>query len=159
MHISHTEYTKPVKREKEPKCTPGGHGVRHLSHHTASNNNSIKHVQSPHMYQRIFHTRLKPMTTASRHQHDSCKQTRRHRTATRPPRHIAKTGWLPQSPRRRRHDNIPQRRRHHDDKKLERWASNSFLVYIHEQIAALSANVSKLMSKQITFHNVHFNKT
>ena len=32
-------------------------------------------------------------------------------------------------------------------KKLGRWLSNSFLVYIHEQITALSVNLSALMSK------------
>ena len=44
-------------------------------------------------------------------------------------------------------------------KKLGRWASDAFLMYIHEQIAALSANVSTLMSKHVLFHNVHFNHT
>ena len=44
-------------------------------------------------------------------------------------------------------------------KKLGRWASDLFLMYIHKQIAALSANVSMLMSKQIAFHNVHFNRS
>ena len=44
-------------------------------------------------------------------------------------------------------------------KKLGRWASDAFLMYIHEQIAALSENVSKLMSKPTVFHNVHFNRT
>ena len=44
-------------------------------------------------------------------------------------------------------------------KNLGQWASGYFLMYIHEQIAALSSNVSTLMSKHVPFHNVHFNRT
>ena len=39
-------------------------------------------------------------------------------------------------------------------KKMGRWSSDTFLMYIHEQIAAFSNNVSKRMSNPITFHNI-----
>lgn len=43
---------------------------------------------------------------------------------------------------------------HDTIRKLGRWQSDTFLMYIHEQIAALSANVSTRMSRHIPFHNV-----
>ena len=39
-------------------------------------------------------------------------------------------------------------------KKMGRWFSDKFLMYIHKQIAAFSNNVSKQMSNPITFHNI-----
>lgn len=39
-------------------------------------------------------------------------------------------------------------------KKYGRWSSDTFLMYIHEQIGAFSANISKLMSTHIPFANI-----
>jgi hypothetical protein len=47
---------------------------------------------------------------------------------------------------------------HNTIKKMGRWKSDTFLMYIHEQISALSANVSTTMSKPIVFHNIHFDR-
>jgi len=41
-------------------------------------------------------------------------------------------------------------------KKMGRWSSDTFLMYIHEQIAALSSGVSKQMSQSFEFHNIAF---
>ena len=43
---------------------------------------------------------------------------------------------------------------HDTVRKMGRWQSDTFLMYIHEQIAAFSANVSTAMSKPIVFQNV-----
>lgn len=45
---------------------------------------------------------------------------------------------------------------HDTVRKMGRWKSDTFLMYIHEQIAAFSENVSEAMSKPIEFHNVLF---
>jgi hypothetical protein len=42
---------------------------------------------------------------------------------------------------------------------LGRWSSDTFLIYIHQQIAAFSHNLSTLMSTNITYHNTHINPT
>jgi hypothetical protein len=39
-------------------------------------------------------------------------------------------------------------------KKFGRWSSDTFLMYIHEQISAFSAGVSKKMTTNIKFHNI-----
>jgi hypothetical protein len=39
-------------------------------------------------------------------------------------------------------------------KKFGRWSSNTFLMYIHEQISAFSSGVSKKMTNNIKFHNI-----
>ena len=39
-------------------------------------------------------------------------------------------------------------------KKFGRWSSDTFLMYIHEQISAFSAGVSKKMTNNIKFHNI-----
>jgi hypothetical protein len=39
-------------------------------------------------------------------------------------------------------------------KKFGRWSSDTFLMYIHEQISAFSAGVSKKMTNNIQFHNI-----
>ena len=39
-------------------------------------------------------------------------------------------------------------------KKLGRWSSDTFLIYIHEQIAVFSKGLSTKMSNEIPFHNV-----
>ena len=44
-------------------------------------------------------------------------------------------------------------------KKMGRWSSDTFLMYIHEQIAALSSGVSKQMSQSFEFHNIAFQPT
>ena len=41
-------------------------------------------------------------------------------------------------------------------KKLGRWSSDTFLMYIHEQIAAFSSGISQQMSKNIEFQNIGF---
>lgn len=41
-------------------------------------------------------------------------------------------------------------------KKMGRWSSDTFLMYIHEQIAAFSRGISSLMSNHIPFQNVAF---
>ena len=46
--------------------------------------------------------------------------------------------------------------RHDIIKKMGRWSSNTFLIYIHEQISAFSAGVSKQMTQSIPFHNIAF---
>jgi len=38
--------------------------------------------------------------------------------------------------------------------KMGRWRTNTFLTYIHSQIASLTRNISSLMSRRIAFHNV-----
>jgi len=45
---------------------------------------------------------------------------------------------------------------HNTIKKMGRWSSDTFLMYIHEQISAFSTNVSKQMSQPIDFHNIAF---
>jgi len=49
-------------------------------------------------------------------------------------------------------NNVP----HDTIRKLGRWKSDTFLLYIHEQISAFSKGVSTQMSKPIQFHNVRF---
>jgi hypothetical protein len=39
---------------------------------------------------------------------------------------------------------------------MGRWSSDTFLDYIHEQIAVFSAGLSTAMGKQILFHNIGF---
>jgi len=41
-------------------------------------------------------------------------------------------------------------------KKMGRWSSDTFLMYIHEQISAFSKGISKKMSTHIQFHNIAF---
>ena len=48
---------------------------------------------------------------------------------------------------------------HDTIKKMGRWSSDTFLLYIHEQIAMFSHNVSTQMSKTVPFHNIHFQRT
>lgn len=45
---------------------------------------------------------------------------------------------------------------HNTIKKMSRWSSDTFLMYIHEQIAALSSGISTQMSKPIVFQNIAF---
>jgi hypothetical protein len=47
---------------------------------------------------------------------------------------------------------------HNTIKKMGRWKSDTFLMYIHEQISALSADVATKMSTPILFHNIHFDR-
>jgi hypothetical protein len=49
-------------------------------------------------------------------------------------------------------NNIPT----HTIRKVGRWSSNTFLNYIHEQIAVFSAGLSTAMGKNILFHNIRF---
>jgi hypothetical protein len=42
---------------------------------------------------------------------------------------------------------------------LGRWSSDTFLIYIHQQIAAFSYTLSTLMSTNIIYHNTHINPT
>ena len=49
-------------------------------------------------------------------------------------------------------NNVP----HDTVRKIGRWQSDTFLMYIHEQIAAFAHRVSKKMSTPITFHNILF---
>ena len=39
-------------------------------------------------------------------------------------------------------------------RKMGRWSSDTFLMYIHEQISAFSVGVSKKMAKEIGWHNI-----
>ena len=39
-------------------------------------------------------------------------------------------------------------------RKMGRWSSDTFLMYIHEQISAFSTGVSKKMATEIGWHNV-----
>jgi len=39
-------------------------------------------------------------------------------------------------------------------RKMGRWSSDTFLMYIHEQIAAFSDGISKKMSTEIGWHNI-----
>jgi len=39
-------------------------------------------------------------------------------------------------------------------RKMGRWSSDTFLMYIHEQISAFSLGVSKKMSTEIGWHNI-----
>ena len=41
-------------------------------------------------------------------------------------------------------------------KKMGSWSSDTFLMYIHEQISAFSAGVSRKMSIPVHFHNIAF---
>ena len=41
-------------------------------------------------------------------------------------------------------------------KKMGRWSSDTFLMYIHEQISAFSRGLSQKMAKHIQFHNIAF---
>ena len=49
-------------------------------------------------------------------------------------------------------NNIPT----HTIRKMGRWSSDTFLDYIHEQIAVFSAGLSTAMGKSILFHNIGF---
>jgi hypothetical protein len=42
---------------------------------------------------------------------------------------------------------------------LGHWSSDTFLIYIHQQIAAFSHNLSTLISTNIIYHNTHINPT
>jgi len=41
-------------------------------------------------------------------------------------------------------------------KKMGRWSSDTFLMYIHEQISAFSKGISQKMSTNVQFHNIAF---
>ena len=41
-------------------------------------------------------------------------------------------------------------------KKMGRWSTDTFLMYIHEQISAFSRGVSNKMSQHVQFHNIAF---
>ena len=41
-------------------------------------------------------------------------------------------------------------------KKMGRWSSDTFLMYIHEQMSAFSTGVSHKMSTNVCFHNITF---
>jgi hypothetical protein len=41
---------------------------------------------------------------------------------------------------------------------MGRWSSDTFLDYIHSQIAAFSTGLSSAMSKNILFNNIGFQK-
>ena len=45
---------------------------------------------------------------------------------------------------------------HNTIKKMGRWSSDTFLMYIHEQIAAFSSGISTQMSNPIVFQNIAF---
>ena len=45
---------------------------------------------------------------------------------------------------------------HNTIKKMGRWSSDTFLMYIHEQIAAFSSGISTQMSNAIKFQNIAF---
>ena len=47
---------------------------------------------------------------------------------------------------------------HDTIKKMGRWSSDTFLMYIHEQIAVFSKNVSTKMSRPLEFHNIQFQR-
>ena len=47
---------------------------------------------------------------------------------------------------------------HDTIRKIGRWTSDTFLMYIHEQIAHFSAGVTTKMSTEFPFHNVHFQR-
>jgi hypothetical protein len=47
-------------------------------------------------------------------------------------------------------NNVP----HDTIQKAGRWSSDTFLMYIHEQIAAFSKGVSKWMSTEIEWQNI-----
>jgi hypothetical protein len=49
-------------------------------------------------------------------------------------------------------NNIPT----HTIRKIGCWSSDTFLDYIHEQIAVFSAGLSTAMGKNIFFHNICF---
>jgi hypothetical protein len=49
-------------------------------------------------------------------------------------------------------NNVPT----HTIRKMGRWSSDTFLDYIHEQIAVFSAGLSTAMGKNILFHNIGF---
>ena len=38
---------------------------------------------------------------------------------------------------------------------MGRWSSDTFLLYIHQQISAFSQDLSTLMSNNINYHNIH----
>jgi hypothetical protein len=40
---------------------------------------------------------------------------------------------------------------------LGRWSSDTFLIHIHQQIAAFSHNLSTLMANNIIYHNIYVN--
>ena len=44
-------------------------------------------------------------------------------------------------------------------KKLGRWSTDTFLMYIHSQISAFSRGLSKQMSTPVNFHNIAFQPT
>ena len=41
-------------------------------------------------------------------------------------------------------------------KKMGRWSTDTFLMYIHQQISAFSKGVSTKMANRIDFHNIAF---
>jgi hypothetical protein len=49
-------------------------------------------------------------------------------------------------------NNIPA----HTIRKMGRWSSDTFLDYIHKQIAVFSAGLSTAMGKNVFFHNIVF---
>ena len=44
----------------------------------------------------------------------------------------------------------------HTIRKMGRWSSDTFLDYIHKQIAVFSAGLSTAMGNRILFHNIGF---
>ena len=47
---------------------------------------------------------------------------------------------------------------HDTIKKIGRWSSDNFLMYIHEQITIFSKNVSTKMSRPLEFNNIQFQR-
>ena len=45
---------------------------------------------------------------------------------------------------------------HNTIKKMGRWSSDTFLMYIHEQIAAFSSGISTQMSNPVVLQNIAF---
>jgi hypothetical protein len=44
-------------------------------------------------------------------------------------------------------------------KKMGRWSTDTFLMYIHQQISAFSKGLSTKMANKINFHNIAFQPT
>ena len=47
---------------------------------------------------------------------------------------------------------------HDTIRKMGRWKSDTFLMYIHKQIAVLSAGITSKMSNKFPFHNIQFQR-
>jgi hypothetical protein len=152
----YTQYIQPEKWQTGTDNPLGSY--RHTSlpctcTFTTSKTNSTKHNQHINNYQHVFQPTVpsgplrvgcitQALQTAVRH-------LRLDRQGIRPS-DVSSHSLRPGGATAMHLNNIPNR----TIQKMGRWSSDTFLIYIHEQIAAFSRGVSKQMELKVNFKNI-----